>query len=296
MAWKYKGLPVSLKANSPDIMKIVTMEGCPGDRPMTDNRVGTLKTAMQKGEFTTAQLATVYCIATEKTYRINGKHTVTAISQLDGECPTIQLTLQRFEADTLEDVAALYATFDPRSSTRTTSDINHSYACTDDDLKNISLRNINLAVSAMSFHYWKTSIRLASERAGLLLNHKPFVLWLNGMIVGYDGYDRVNSRLLQKAPVAAAMFGTWLKASQKATEFFSSVRDQSDPSAASQSRILAKQLLITSSSNRRRTKNKSFLPSVTLYSYCLKAWNYWREKRPLLVLKMAANEKIPEIV
>src|SRR5689334_994497 len=138
MAWKMIGEPKTRKLTRALAEEFSGMTPAPHDRPLNSTRCGIIRKALELGKFRTCEWAKAHCAQTKQTYRINGKHTSTTLCQMNGEFPNkLSVIVEEYECETLEDVAALYCTFDTRSSARTTGDINLIYSACCDELDGV---------------------------------------------------------------------------------------------------------------------------------------------------------------
>lgn len=302
--WSAKDKPQIVNLTKSLAREFSEMAPCPNDRPLNERRRDLLVAIAKKGEFRLCEWSSVLCDETGEEYRVNGKHTSTAFNQMyeNGSADAlrgIKIVRTSYYADTLEQVAKLYATFDSKISARTVSDINRVYAQCDERLASISSRTINLAVSAMA-RYKSAKKRLydgttPDVRAAELINHADFVVWLNAL---FTEADRQHSdvKAIRRGPVAAAMFGTYLKAPQKATEFWTLVRDASAPDVKDASRTLNR-VLVQSSLNHGvgARSNKKVASAEEIYYKCVYAWNSWRSGRKQTILKYSAAAAKPSI-
>lgn len=258
------------------------MEPAPNDRPKRDWRCEQIRSALQSGVFRTCEWASCYCKETKKTYRINGKHTSTVLSEMNGNAPKgLQIIVERFEADTLRDVAHLYSTFDRRGSSRSTGDINVAFSASVPELAEMKQRLVSLCVTGMSYATWEENgkYRPAEERALLVVENKDFLLWFE-KVVG----ERTSSNChLSRGPVVAAMFKTWQKSHKAATDFWEEVISESNSSAQSPSRKLSRHLLTSTVRSIRSTGTGAKMKDGrkiegfhSLYCRCLHAWNAYR--------------------
>jgi hypothetical protein len=269
------------------------MLACPYDRPTRQPRLDYLREVILNGTFRNCEWATAYCEETGLTYRVNGKHTSTIVSGLNGEAPPLNVVLGKYHCDTLEDVAKLYATFDTRSSMRSTNDIYLAYACAVPQLAGLSGKTISVAVAGMAYHYWTERSYLdhpAEEKAELLWKHRDFVLFYHQLIFGHA------SRHLKRSPAAAAMFSTYLKCQRDAKLFWELVMTEEGASPRTPDRKLAdylKSVCVNLGVGSRTTKKVSSVREI--YAKCIHAWNAWRTGAST-DLKYYANVALPKPV
>jgi hypothetical protein len=290
--WRQKEKPKTVRVSRQIAEQFSKMDP-PHDRPLNERRMMVYERFMKDGSFRPVTWATCFCIETGQEYRVNGHHTSTLLARLD-PIPEFYAVIESYEADTLDDVAKLWATFDSRICVRTNSDINGSFAATVDELKEFPTRFINLIVTALSFHKWgdQYGATPAPERAELILDSVEFALWVSSVLGHRDGK---SVRFLYRGPVVAAMYATWLKSHKAATDFWCAVRDETGDNPNRPDRRLAKWLGqmnvdsgqgAASARRARRAKQREF------YVKCLHAWNAWR-RGETTDLKYYPSAKVP---
>jgi hypothetical protein len=276
MSWKMTGEPKTRKLTRSLAEEFTGMTPAPGDRPINATRSAVLKRAFDTKQFRTAEWAVAYCEATKQKYRVNGKHTSTILSQTNGDFPkNLSVIVEEYHCDTLDDVAALYATFDTRVSARTTGDINHIYAGIVPELSEVTGKEINTVISGISFAIWETaySSHPVEERAQLIVAHADFGLWFSNLLKGHPNSAR---NTLTRVAVAAAMFRTWTKSKVAASDFWGAVRDESDTKPSDPTRKLAKFLTSVRLASRSTFKSTS-VSSREIFVKSIHAWNAWRD-------------------
>jgi hypothetical protein len=277
--WKLIETPKVRQVTHALANKFRDMEPAPGDRPLRDNRVEALKKAVIGKQFRTCEWASAYCKATKKVYRVNGKHTSTLMSELNGETKSLSVIEEHYHCDTLDDVAALYATFDTRNSARSTGDINAIFAGACPELADVDKVTINSCVSGMATAIWGDTTSkwniTPETRAGLLAPNASFVLWINEMCHGVRGQER---SIIRRSPVIAAIFQTYQKDKKAAAEFWLLVRDGSGDKHTSPDRKLNKFLLTSRLGliNRKNSPTHNTVGYREMRVKCLHAWNAWR--------------------
>lgn len=279
MTWRLLGRPKTQKVTKALATQFAEMDPAPHDRPLSERRLQVYQRLLKDGSFRPVTWASALCVETSGVYRVNGKHTSTMLAGIP-TLPDFYVTVEEYECDTLEDVARLYATFDSKLMSRTTRDINLSFAATVNELIDISDKTINIAVSGMAYHIYglQWSKTQPAERAELLLEHSDFVVWLGDGILGTPN-DRATGYWLFRQPVVAAMFATWSKAKAASTEFWKAVREETGPKPDLPDRKIAKYLsthALGTGSNKGPTVRRA--DHREMYVKCLHAWNAWRRK------------------
>lgn len=275
MGWRHAEKPTTVKCTRALVKEFAEMEGAPHDRNLSATRQGFIKSMVVEGRFRLADFASVKCNATGKTYRVNGKHTSMVLNELNGEFPRdLFAIVERYEADNLEDVAKLYATFDHRRCVRSTADINKSFAATHPDLAEIAHRIINTCATGLAYSLWEDSYcqHESDERAALLLAHPQFVMWVHFLIQGHNA----NRHPLMRGAVVGAMFRCFSKNQKQATDFWELVRDESHPNNLHPTRTLSRWL--NKHAMRTGAKKSPGQDSPRgMYVRCIHAWNAFRE-------------------
>ncbi len=286
--------PKSQKLTHALVKRFNEMEPAPHDRPLRETRVRGLQKLVENGEFRTCEWCSAFCKETGKEHRINGKHTSSMFATMNGDLPSFNLLVSKYECDTLEDVAKLYSSFDTRQSARTSNDIYRIYAASNEELAALPSSLVNLAIAGISFSDHPDTQgggkNTADERAERLLEHPSFAVWL---------FDLVGSNTkcnLRRGPVVGAMFKTYQKSQKDSTDFWSMVRDGSGTNHVAPDRLLSRYLDTTSiSSGRGAMTGKKKVTAREMYVRSLHAWNAWR-KGEKTELKYYSQSKIPTVV
>lgn len=292
MAWKVKQSPVVKSMTRELAREFMEMQAAPHDRPMRDRRIEFLSQQITNGQFRTCSWASCYCKEDGKTYRVNGKHTSNIFAVVQPVPRGIKVCIERYEADTLQDVAALYSTFDTRSSVRSTSDINAAYAATVPQYvaDNVPLRKISLAVSGMSYATWGNSeAGVAPDvRAQMMTHNVQFVRFVAELTAGQE------NNWLCRAAVVAAMYQSWLRSRETCQSFWEQVKDGAGLRKWSPQLMLRNYLIATSARtglvhNSRRTADRA-----SMFGKCINAWNAHRDGvAQLKCLKYVAGKDRP---
>lgn len=286
--------PRTIKATKSLAKQFAEMETIPNDRPLSERRLMVYRKALEEGAFRPVTWSTCYCKEMKTTYRVNGKHTSTLLSSYP-TIPEFYVTIERYSADTLKEVVELYNTFDSKNQSRTVRDINASFAAISPELRDFPVSVISLIINGINYAELGERVYTLqpAERAEKILDHIEFSTWF------YDElykHNTVNFRLLMKAGVVAAMFLTFNKSRQAATEFWTAVRDETGVSPNTPDRKLAR--FINRTRAISRVKNSSDRENVGAHEYMIKsllAWNAWR-KGVSTELRYFKNSNMPKIV
>src|SRR5437588_9812019 len=98
--WKLVEGPTVVRATPQLAQRFANMAGCPGDRPLNSDRCNQLRRIIANQEFRTAEWASAVCEGKE--YRVNGKHTSTILTEIDGSFPDVMVIVEKYACDSLE--------------------------------------------------------------------------------------------------------------------------------------------------------------------------------------------------
>jgi hypothetical protein len=298
MGWKLKGSPKTVKITSRLAKEWADMDAAHIDRPLSERRLMVHRNTYRKGGFRPVLWARAYCKELEDWYRVNGKHTSTLFASEDlGRGQDLYATIEEYECDTVEDMAKLYATFDSQVQSRTSTDINMSFAAAIPELKDVDAKIINICVGALN---WIVSASpgggklTAMEKAEAMFDNIDFVLFIDKMINGVIFEKSIH---LRRVPVVKAMLDTYRKAKAAATEFWLAVRDETGEKPDLPDRKLAKflvQMRLAMGTGRGTIPDRFRITPREFYYKSITAWNAWR-KGASTDLKYFPNAKLPAI-
>lgn len=282
MAIKEVGLPKVTRANYALAQKFIEMTPAPGDRGIRQDRLDGHKKALVDGRFRNdAVWASCCCHETGETYRVNGNHTSTMVAETL-PLPELYVIISHYEADTLDDVAKLYAEFDKKDTARTSADINRAYSQTHEILKNLPTKIFNLVAQAIAFcdHGESYSTKTtADSRAARVKDHVDFAMWLHNMIGAGKSEE---TKCFARGAVIASMLESHRESAANATDFWAAVRDETGPNQALADRVLARWLRTAvisrgpglSMGDKSGDNSKSTSPPEFYYR-CITAWRAW---------------------
>jgi hypothetical protein len=298
MAYELVGTPKTEKVTQSLAIRLRDMDPVPHDRPLNPRRVEAYRKMLAAGLFRPVQWATVHCNETQATYRVNGKHTSNLFAEYEELPQPVHATIEHYHCDDLDDVARLYATFDSRTQSRTTADINRAFAAVDPELSEIQSRIISLCVTGISYVAYGDAYsgKPAAERAECLLDeqNKIFIRWAEDIL----GTKSDATQHLWRSPVVAAMYTTFQKSRKASNDFWLAVRDGTGSTPKAADRVLHRFLLtkfVNQGSGASAKSAKSLCPPREMYVKCLHAWNAWR-RDTTTDLKYHAKAKVPAAV
>jgi hypothetical protein len=299
MARRYLEKPKTVLASETLVKEFVEMEPASGDRPLSERRLQVYRRILNAGEFRTVIWASAHCKETAGVYRVNGKHTNVLLAGLK-PLPDFHVTIERYDCDSLQDVANLYNTFDSNLASRSASDINWSFASTIKELEGCPGRVVDLTVRAASFHEWgdEGMKRVPpAERAEQLIDRYNFALWM-WKTMGFRSQQggKAHAHVL-RGPVVTAMFATHIRSPRVATDFWKQVVEESAPDNQDPTRVLSRYLVravLAGSTSRGRGAGKKMADFREIYVKCVHAWNAWR-KGEKTALNYHANADLPDV-
>jgi len=226
-------------------------------------------------------------------YRVNGKHTSSIFSEMNGDMPDAVVLIESYECETLEDVANLYSTFDRSRSGRSSNDINRVFQASNDQLSLLPKKLVDVCVTGLSYSTWEnaSSHHMPEERSELMIKHINFVLFMHQLV----GSREKDSQFLLRGGVVAAIFRCWTKSQSGALEFWGKVRDGISDNPSSPSGRIHKFLLsaIVRSGGGMQITSKNKADSREFMCRCIVAWNAWRDNRDMEIIKYYPTAKIP---
>lgn len=303
--WNLKGTPKTFRVTTKLATEFAEMDAVNIDRPLSERRLQVYERMVRAGGFRPVTWAKAYCLETDQHYRVNGKHTSTLLSRLDLKAvPDQHVIIEEYDCETLADVAQLYATYDSKTMTRTAGDINHSFAVTIPEMKDMERGVVNLLVAALDYEQNPSTNygggtaagKTAAEKAEALFDNVEVCQWVTQIVPSRGGGSKHSH--LCRTPVVAAMMGTWRKSRADATKFWLAVTNETGPSPTLPDRKLARWLLQMKVGGGGRggsdtPKRFKALPKE-FYVKCVHAWNAWR-KDETTNLQYYADKPIPAI-
>lgn len=296
--WSLTEKPKTVKVTREIAQEFADMDPVPQDRPLSERRLAVYRKALKEGLFRPVSWGKVYCVETDTVYRVNGKHTSTLLSSIP-VIPEFYATIESFRAETLEDVARLYSTFDSRSQLRTATDIYRSFAASIPELSQLPSRVLSLAVGGIGYSKHQDSYNSypVQERAEILFDEVDFVVWLNEYLEGGGGHSSNGVRHVSRIGVAAAIYLSHRKSKRESERFWLAVRDETGETPRVPDRTLAKWLTVMSVGVGHGAKKVQSRQAKTreFFVRSIHGWNAWREGRTT-DLKYHPGAKIPTLV
>lgn len=288
---------------TPDLaQEFATMTPFEGDRDIQTARYEYHRRCMEEGTYRGSEWASAKCEKDGKTYRVNGAHTSKSAHDLFEEKKEVkgepEIWVRRYVCPTLEDVAALWTTFDPKRATRTKQDELKSFAAVDKRLLDMAPRIRSLVNSGIAFAHWEKTYRKQDTpaQASLLIDNVDFATWAARNFTPKTAEDRRDWKHIFRMSVFAAMFLTFRKDQKACGEFWLSIRDIRLEDSKTAPRKALYRWLNAVTLGRVGKEDKKKTSERAIFLYCLKAWNAWREGKTSHSYAFEEGHKTPEVV
>ena len=283
---------VVLKITPELARRFADMEPCPNDRKLQEWRKRSIREVIEKGE----EHAFHWVVANFKgrEYRINGKHSSTVLTEMNGTMPNDLVALvETFEVLSMEQMATLYSQYDKTSSARSAGDLYDVYRATSTELIQLPPNATKLAGAAYNY----VCSFVDQGVCNFPLEHQPDAGARGAWVAENSDFARLVAELcldktgkhLRRGPVCAAMLMTFKKAPSAARLFWAAVKSGDAP-AEGPARRLERLLLDIKTTKNRNLKRKN--DARALLSRCIHAWNAFRQNRKT-DLKYHADSKVP---
>ncbi len=268
-----------------------------GERNRRDYHTEELASEMARDNFRFEHLVLAQAELDGVMYRLNGQHTCAARLEFkDDRSLSKDVKLLTYRVKTVEDLRNLYATFDQHDR-RSRGHIVIAQLVGFQGWTSVSKQMIKLVSQGFPLWKWEEP----SERKKHDIRDIAFLLKTEqievSVKVGKFLTDKAGGKegaLVKRAPVVAAMLGTFAKSAEGAEEFWRSVIEGSGFLKNDPRNKLRSELLRYSVGNGGRTAAKTNLTPEQMLRLCIHAWNAWRSKRELVVLKATSKAPRPK--
>lgn len=270
----------------------------PGDRKLSDAHVSKLIQLMMEGSFhcELVNLASAFCLETGEEVRANGQHCCWARLAAPAGIETAlgNVTVSRYEAQTLVDVRLLWGVFD-QFRIRKRGDVIYNHLVDSAGFENSGRRIIGELSSGLSLWLWETQHERgrhdASAVAYLMQTEYATVTRKVSEFLVASPFH--SARHLFRSPVVAAMFATFSKAVGKSEEFWAAVRDGANLPAGDPRLVLRNDLMRTSLSSYNKASKSKAASQEDMYRWGIHAWNAWRRGSTMIYLRSPAGVPRP---
>ena len=259
------------------------MPSVKGERKIKPKRLEALANEIGHGFLREWDWAVCLCHENGLTFRINGQHSSTLITQ--GRVPDDNpACIKHFEAETIENLNDLWSIVDSKISSRDKREVLNAIIMEDPDLERLRddplLLNIHGALSLVEFGSGHTETDRETARA--IHKHKDFILWCFNIMEGETLYGKPKPfpKPFRKNGVQYAMFITYNWNPDLARIFWREVvTGRGEPDTGS--RLLHDQI-----KHKGIAVAKGSVQWYMYTNYCLHAHKVWDEKRTMCRLRV----------
>jgi len=277
--------------------KLLELDEFVGDRALKQNHVDNLVRAMLRGTFHPEWVTLIICSLNGNTYRMNGQHTSWARLEMppNWKC---EVELIEYEAVSEEDVRTLYSSID-RSSPRTRANVMDSYLAGTEEFKSVKAQTLRVVPAGLTLWFWSGAQerrRHDADDVAYLLKTDHYDLTIK-VCAFLDRLSPREHRHIFRSPVVAALYATFNKAPQIATDFWNPVADGTGIEKKGDPRLKLRNILMQTAveSGGGARSNKQSVSQELMYRMCIAAWNASREGRSLQILRANERGKRPGI-
>lgn len=255
------------------------------DRPLNKPHVAHLISEMEQGHFLPELTNIMVARLGNKTYRLNGQHTATAVLEMakqDEDFALQGVTLIMFTVSDEAEMRKLYARVD-RGMARTNRDVTISLLAGTSEFSGVSQRVLKLLPIGLAFMRFEDSNKrklYAGETAALDVQNE-FLDRSQHVATFLDKFDAraVHHGHMFRGPVVAALYATFVVDEEDAEQFWRAVATgvgfESETEPAARLRQTLKS--VTVGGGVFRSGPKTRIGQEDLYRACLHAWNRYRD-------------------
>jgi hypothetical protein len=268
--------------------KFIEMKTFIGERVLKSKHVDKMVSDAKKGKFlnTEAGLASCNCEWDGTERRLNGQHTCWMRTYMPANwCPNIRVTKYSVPSDS--DFRELYCTFDinaPRTVGQKTVAVLLGSEGFEDITNERLLQDLKAAMSLWIGAVGGTGCnRFSFDEIMDLMQGKHYkvVIDVGNHLKGLSFHSAPH--MVHRASVTAAMFSTFSKNVAESTEFWNMVKDGGSPSHPAV--VLNKYLHRTRLHSGQIEKHYTRVSSEEMLRICIVAWNAYRRKDELKILR-----------
>lgn len=254
------------------VERFAKMPGSIVERPLDDSRVDYLGLRVAEGN--AIPFIWAYVTFNGKDFRMNGQHSSTLLSRLNGDMPKGLIAhVDQYGAETEADMVNIFRQYDVRKSGRSTLDVTNAYASVVPELVDIDRDLLKKAAEAIAWVNTQvdklTSVQGDDRYAALMEpQNLPFLVWLGGVL----HQDAKAPEMLNPA-VLGAMYKTYALDPAVAQVFWSDVAKGGDEEDDSQPAKVLDTWLYNVRKGLILQDNGKGISTAQIYQACVYAWN-----------------------
>jgi hypothetical protein len=274
----FKLVNTETKPLTPELAKeFFNLEASPTERLIDPKRVNHLREKAEAGQLVTFHWSTA--TLGNRKMRMNGQHSSKMLTELNGQFPQdLVVHIDNYTVDTPDGLALLFRQFDDRKSSRSVLDVSGAYQGLFDTLSGTPREEAKLAIDG---HCWYQKeieglpVPNGEDKYGLFATPA-----LHGFIIWVGTVLSKKTPELKKAPIVAAMYGTFSKNEMEAKTFWDDVA-RGGVKFEDQAPATVLDGWLKSLVENKGKGQKQDLKAGNYYQGCIYAWNAFREKRGL---------------
>jgi hypothetical protein len=280
----FKLLSTETKTLTPELAQAFkAMPPSPTERQFDPVRAKLLREKVEAGQAITFNWAIAK--VDEKEYRVNGNHSSTMLSDLNGQFPEgLKVHIDTYKVDSTAGLALLFRQFDYRKGGRTPTDVSGAYQGLYTDLAGVLRGDAKLAVEGVAWfdrHIEGLPAPKGDDIYTLFgkTDLHNFIKWIGEVF-------SIKTPELRKQTIVAAMYGSFEKNEAEARKFWREVSrggvefEDNHPTT----------VLDTFLKSALEDKRKIDLKSPSFYQASIYAWNAFRENKTITSVKYDAKK------
>lgn len=270
-----------------------TMPGSVSERPLDETRLNALTDRINKGWAVPFYWVTMDLPPDDKhpearTIRINGRHSSTALANMNGSFPDGML-VNHVELEGGGEYAAplAFRQFDAMLSARSRGDVSNAYMQVEEDLQQVHPRLGRVALEGIAWYLTSVLEDKGIEKGDDLYKFfrrrefHSFLLMLNGVVGNPKTHPEIN-----KSAVWGAFYGMYLVDEDDAKEFIVAIvktlpEERENGGSPEPAKALSAWLHSVIVSKETTNKDGTKLKPRQIYNGCVTAWRHYRDERPL---------------
>ena len=216
----------------------------------------------------------------ENIFRMNGLHSSTALSGLNGSFPEkLVVHFDEYSVETKDDLAVLFRQFDDRKSSRTPSDVAGAYQGLFDNLADISRPTAKLGLEG--YAWWAKNVEGLPVPKGDDLFSMFGEQNLHDFLHFLGEIYSIKTPEMKRPQVAAALYATFSSNQADARKFWGDVARGGTTDDSEASTVLDTWL-------KEVKEDEDCIPNFKpghLYQGCIYAWNAFRDHKTLTSIR-----------
>jgi hypothetical protein len=255
------------------VAEFITLPASPTERPLLPRRVAFLQNAFEEDRL--VNFDWVEAILGEQRYRVNGQHSATMLSRLNGDFPRGRYVHKdTYRVADEDELVSLFRQFDARQSGRSAGDVAGAYQMAQPDLRDVDRKKAKLAIDGCAWyrhHIEGFAVGRGDDVYRLFSsgNLHDYIRWIGDLL-------DMKTPELESNTVVGAMYATHIANEEAAKTFWGQVaRGGVDYEEEAPSTVLDQWLKAAA-----KEKPKVIKPGE-LYQGCVYAWNSYRRGRSI---------------